>query len=240
MDIGAWDWISADLADALYPPDLPEEWRVGLYSGSFRCVALPAELWRAAGAEGWATWLDEVPENFGFYLEQGNATAEELTQVAQALGPLLHGVLLTAESSESSGVVDATESDALAELPDTSKLWPAALSDNNPLAQVGARVWLPRTFSAPAVIPSAEFQYEIVDNAQSLPHSGAVGLQGYACLGLCRLPVLDGQIEWTPLRLRQMLEAATAQRVCAMVVTPGRESLAVMRQLETLSGLMGV
>jgi hypothetical protein len=233
MDIGAWDWTSEAFADALYPSDLPEEWRIGFYSGLFRCVVLPAALWCEASAEDWEEWLDEVPENFGFYLEQGEAEAAEVAAAAAKLGDLLHGVLLAAPLD-----VAATE-DALLALPEVLKLWPVALSEKEPLGQVGARVWGPQAFSAAAVHPAAEFQGEIMDNAQSLSQTSAQdALQGYACLGLCCLPALDGSVEWSPLRLRQMLEAASAWRVCAMAVMPGAEALTVMRQLETLAGLM--
>ena len=235
MDIGVWDWTSEAFADALYPSDLPEEWRIGFYSGLFRCVVLPAALWREASAEDWAEWLDEVPENFGFYLEQGEAEVGEVVAAAIKLGALLHGVLLASPRGAA-----ATE-DALLALPEDLKLWPVALPQEEPLGQVGARVWVPQAFSAAAASPAAEFQREIMDNAQSLSQSGAQDdPQGYACLGLCRLPAQDGADAWSPLRLRQVLEAAAAQRVCAIAVTPGAEALTVMRQLETLSGLMGL
>lgn len=244
MDIGVWDWTTAELADALYPPDLPEEWRVGFYSGVFRCVALPSMAWRSAGAAAWAEWRDEVPENFGFYLEQGEASVAELAAAAAQLGPLLYGVLLNvAEPGSVSEVMDTLEIGAWAALPASLKLWPVALAQDEPLAQVGAQVWAPAVpnllKTAGEKRSSAEFQGEIMDNAQSLSQTSAQdALQGYACLGLCCLPALDGSVEWSPLRLRQMLEAASARRACAMAVMPGAEALTVMRQLETLAGLM--
>jgi len=239
MDIGTWGWPAGELADALYPPDLPEEWRVGFFSGLFRCVTLPAELWRAADAEAWAEWLAEVPENFGFYLEQGGASAAELATAAVTLGSLLHGVLL--EPPFASGVARVPGQEALTQLPQALKLWPVALSRDDPLAQAGVRVWSPQAFSVVAASSAAEFQAEIMDNAQSLLRSGdQASPQAYACLGLCRLPARDGVTDWSPLQLRRILEAAAARRVCAVVVTSGAEALTVMRQLETLSGLMSV
>ncbi len=249
MDIGVWDWTTAELTDALYPPDLPEEWRVGFYSGVFRCVALPSMAWRSAGAAAWAEWRDEVPENFGFYLEQGEASVAELAAAAAQLGPLLYGVLLNAaEPGSVSEVTDTLEIGAWAALPASLKLWPVALAQDEPLAQVGAQVWVPAVpnllKTAGEKRSSAEFQGEIMDNAQSLlqdhTQSCAQAYSGDACLGLCRLPAQDEGADWSPLRLRQMLEAAAAQRVCAMAVMPGNATLAVARQLETLSGLMGL
>lgn len=233
MDIGAWDWGAPDYVAALFPEDVPQEWRAGLYSGLLRCVALPAERWRAAGVEGWAAWAEEVPPNFGFYLEQGEADAAELTAVAAALGPLLHGVLLHPAAPKPDGLAPS------------QALWPKTLSAADPLHTVlhavGARVWAPQepadraleAISAADSRATAEFQGEIMDNAQSL-------LQGYACLGLCCLPALDQAEVWSPLRLRQMLEASAALQLCAMVVEPGPEALTALRQLDTLAGLLGL
>lgn len=242
MDIGVWDWTSEAFADALYPADLPEAWRIGFYSGLFRCVVLPAALWREASAEDWAEWLDEVPENFGFYLEQGDAELAELLAAAEVFGAALHGVLLQETMPISALAASASpETTDLARLPAALQLWPVALPARDPLAQAGAQIWAPRGHFRTSAASPAEFQREMMDNAQSLQQRGAEDLlQGYTCLGLCCLPAQDGQADWAPLRLRQMLEAATAQQVCAMVVMPGAEVLAVMRQLETLSGLMQV
>ncbi len=219
MDIGAWDWNASAWAADLYPEDLPADWRLGFYSGLFRCVALPASVWREAAADRWAEWAADVPENFGFYLEQGEAAAAELEAAARALGPLLHGVLLNPAGTAP-------------QLAASQWLWPAALPQGSPLAAVGARVWQARNTRSSAV--QAEIQAEIVDNAGSLQSP----LHGYACLGMCCLPGLDGAEIWSPRRLRQMLEAIAALRLCAVVVDSGPDALMVMQQLETLSGLL--
>jgi hypothetical protein len=55
--------------DAIYPEDLPEEWRLAFYNTLFRCVYLPVDIWTKLTELETDALLDEVQDGFRFILE---------------------------------------------------------------------------------------------------------------------------------------------------------------------------
>jgi hypothetical protein len=76
-----------------YPDDLPEDWRLPFYSNEFRAVLIPTEDWRSVTDEMLEEWLDEVPDEFQFFLELADVfgDAAAVGAVAAQLGPHLGG-----------------------------------------------------------------------------------------------------------------------------------------------------
>ena len=80
-------WEYACWSGGFYPEDLPDEWRLTYYANEFRGVLVPAERWQSANEEVLLEWIDDVHEDFLFYIEltQAHPTPEEEAKVV-ALG----------------------------------------------------------------------------------------------------------------------------------------------------------
>jgi len=66
--VGAWGWKHNSWGnDQFYPDDLPADWRLSYYSNEFDMVVIPAEYWASADLE--EDWLDDVDDDFEFYLQ---------------------------------------------------------------------------------------------------------------------------------------------------------------------------
>lgn len=67
--VGARGWEHTPWLEAYYPDDLPEDWRLDYYANEFGCVVLPPDVWLAADEQTIEQWLEDVEEDFLFYLE---------------------------------------------------------------------------------------------------------------------------------------------------------------------------
>lgn len=67
IEAGGYGWRREDWVGELYPPDMPEEWRLAMYATEFTVVAVPAAYWRAAPEP--EQWVEDVHPRFGFVLE---------------------------------------------------------------------------------------------------------------------------------------------------------------------------
>ena len=66
--VGAWGWRHPEWEkDVFYPDDLPEDWQLSYYSNEFDLLVVPASYW--SFAEEGEDWLDEVDDDFVFYIE---------------------------------------------------------------------------------------------------------------------------------------------------------------------------
>ncbi len=66
--VGVYDWRQFGLSDHFYPPDLPQDWRLGYFANEFEtaCVLLDeADL--SAGAS--MAWLEDLPDSFRLHFE---------------------------------------------------------------------------------------------------------------------------------------------------------------------------
>jgi hypothetical protein len=66
---GTIGWTGNKELDAIYPEDLPEEWRLAFYNTLFRCVYLPVDIWTKLTELETDALLDEVQDGFRFILE---------------------------------------------------------------------------------------------------------------------------------------------------------------------------
>lgn len=95
-----WDDL-AD-ADAFYPPDLPEDWRLTYFANAFGAVALPWHAWREVPDATLAVWHAEVGPGFRIFLAQPEADARQNTARA-ALGGTLGGWVRAGADDDLSG-----------------------------------------------------------------------------------------------------------------------------------------
>ena len=70
---GAYGWRHKHWLKSFYPEDLPvygsEDWRLSYYSNEFSTVLVPYDYWQSGGIVDCEGWLDEVNENFQFFVE---------------------------------------------------------------------------------------------------------------------------------------------------------------------------
>ena len=92
--LGARDWQHPAWQDSYYPEDLPAEWRLAYYANEYRAVLVPAARWGAAGAQGWAQWLEDTDTEFRFVLEWG--PVQDAATVLAVFGERLSGLWLPA------------------------------------------------------------------------------------------------------------------------------------------------
>jgi hypothetical protein len=77
ISVGAYGWRHPHWSGTFYPEDLPvsaeEDWRLTYYSNEFNCVLVPADYWLCLSDQDDAIdcdhWLDEVNDEFQFYVE---------------------------------------------------------------------------------------------------------------------------------------------------------------------------
>jgi enamine deaminase RidA (YjgF/YER057c/UK114 family) len=77
ISVGAYGWRHSHWSGTFYPEDLPvsaeEDWRLTYYSNEFNCVLVPADYWLCLSDQDDAIdcehWLDEVNDEFQFYVE---------------------------------------------------------------------------------------------------------------------------------------------------------------------------
>jgi len=99
LQIGARGWRHAHWQDSYYPDDLPEEWQLTFYANDFSVVLVPVEYWDKQNGYDLESWLDEVEEDFSFYLEAPSFNDEAESHLFQSqcqlMGEQLGGVLIT-------------------------------------------------------------------------------------------------------------------------------------------------
>jgi hypothetical protein len=97
--VGACGWEHAPWLETYYPDDLPAEWQLDYYANEFGCVVLPPEKWLAADEETIQAWVDEVAEDFLFFLELP-ARAADLNASVNAFAGRCAGVIMPSRQSD--------------------------------------------------------------------------------------------------------------------------------------------
>jgi hypothetical protein len=67
--IAARGWQHEHWDNQYYPDDLPGDWQLAFYGNEFHAVVVPAASWMAASPQDVQQWLDDVDDEFRFYLE---------------------------------------------------------------------------------------------------------------------------------------------------------------------------
>jgi len=117
---GVYGWRHKHWIKSFYPEDLPvngaEDWRLAYYSNEFNTVMVPFDYWQARKTVDCEGWLDDVNEDFQFFVECHESMLEhlsavELTDCLKILQPQLSGLVFLEENSTAkekfSTVIDA-------------------------------------------------------------------------------------------------------------------------------------
>jgi hypothetical protein len=67
--IGTRGWDHDEWTGGFFPPELPKDWRLPLYSNNLRAVLVPAETWETADDATVRQWVEDTDEAFRFVLE---------------------------------------------------------------------------------------------------------------------------------------------------------------------------
>lgn len=65
--VGAIGWDNNAWQDGFYPPDLPQDWRLGYYSNRLRAVLVPFSVWRDDQTNP-EEWMDDIYPEFRLVL----------------------------------------------------------------------------------------------------------------------------------------------------------------------------
>ena len=117
---GAYGWRHKHWLKSFYPEDLPvcgsEDWRLSYYSNEFSTVLVPYDYWQSGGIVDCEGWLDDVNEDFQFFVECNESMLADislstLTDSFKKLQPQLSGLVFLQENrsvkEEFTPVIDA-------------------------------------------------------------------------------------------------------------------------------------
>lgn len=98
--VGTRGWEHAQWLEAYFPDDLPEDWRLDYYANEFGCVVLPGEVWMTAGEETIGQWLEDVGEEFMFFLDLPARPADVSANLSAFAGRCTGAVLHKGEPAD--------------------------------------------------------------------------------------------------------------------------------------------
>jgi Protein of unknown function DUF72 len=99
---GAYGWRHQHWLKSFYPEELPvngaEDWRLSYYSNEFNTVMVPFNYWQSGNAVDCEGWLNDVNDDFQFFVECHESMLEQLSAVELAdylkiLQPQLSGLV---------------------------------------------------------------------------------------------------------------------------------------------------
>jgi len=110
INVGAYGWRHPHWLGEFYHEDLPQEWQLNYYSNVFNCVLVPADYWHAEQGYACETWLDDVHEDFVFYLQLPEnlptyAVKEKYLQQIALLRPRIAGIVINEKFCIASNVL---------------------------------------------------------------------------------------------------------------------------------------
>lgn len=113
IELAAYGWQGAPWS-ALYPEDMPPEWRLDYYSNEFSSLVVPAADWGRASIDEASGWLAEAPPGFRFYWEIADAGgASRLLELVSRQAPP-HGERLGGWVFQAGLILEPAIFDALA------------------------------------------------------------------------------------------------------------------------------
>ncbi|MEN8177108.1 MAG: hypothetical protein ABFS39_00630 [Pseudomonadota bacterium] len=94
-----WDYPA--WVEEFYPEDLPEDWRLSYFANEFSEVLVPQVSWVDAGTDQLQSWIDDVSEDFRFFLEISDPVELSICdKQAEVLGSNLGGLVLAQNIAE--------------------------------------------------------------------------------------------------------------------------------------------
>ena len=102
INLGAYGWRHKHWLKSFYPEDLPvyrsEDWRLSYYSNEFNAVLVPYDYWQSGEITDCEGWLDDVNEDFQFFVEchenmLENISLSELSDSLKKLQPQLSALV---------------------------------------------------------------------------------------------------------------------------------------------------
>jgi len=131
--VAARGWSYPAWRQSFYPDDLPEDWLLAYYSNEFRAVVVPAAEFADVDTLEVERWMEDVVEDFEFYLEVTDLFVDwaKFTQAARLLGSHLKGILLRPLSVDDDLALIAPSLDAATALAPVCVLLPGGVTISN-------------------------------------------------------------------------------------------------------------
>lgn len=86
-------WTPTPGQVAMYPEDLPYDWRLSYFANESLGVLVPAATWRGADEAELEVWREDTVRRFRFYLEIPPGAGDASRVVAEALGERFGGLV---------------------------------------------------------------------------------------------------------------------------------------------------
>lgn len=107
INLGAFGWQHAHWLNGFYPEDLPEDWQLMYYSNEFSTVLVPASYWQTNSLSDCAEWIDNVHEDFRFFVEchvdmLAHLSMQTFSEVLQVLQPQLSALVFLDDKQQMS------------------------------------------------------------------------------------------------------------------------------------------
>ncbi len=124
--VAAYGWQHPGWCGGFYPEDLPEDWQLSFYSNEFRAVVVPASAWTGDDPLDAERWVEDVSEEFVFYLEVVDVLADwaKIAEATEPFGEQLAGILLRPAELDADLAMIAGSLDAAVALAPTCLLLP--------------------------------------------------------------------------------------------------------------------
>ena len=90
INLGAFGWLHPHWINSYYPEDLPEDWRLGYYSNEFNTVLVPAVYWQDMRADVCEGWMDDVHQDFRFFVECNIRMFDDISPEFCLISPEAH------------------------------------------------------------------------------------------------------------------------------------------------------
>lgn len=183
VTVAAYGWSHPGWCGNFYPDDLPEDWQLSYYSNEFRAVVVPVSAWVGVDMSSIEAWLDDVSQDFVFYLEVADATHDgaKLAGVFALFGEQLGGILLhPIEADADLTMVSASLEAALSVAPVC-----LLLPKNTELSEVGLSL--------------------LEERGVSLAWTAGQGLPGWSRKGFAVARVASA-VSYTPRQWRELVE----------------------------------
>jgi hypothetical protein len=125
--VAAHGWAHTQWQGDFYPDDLPEDWYLAYYSNEFRAVVVPATAWARTDAVETERWMEDVADEFGFYLEVSDLLTDwaRFADVIKPLGGQVQGIILRPEQLDPDLAMAAPSLEAAMALAPVTLLPPA-------------------------------------------------------------------------------------------------------------------
>jgi len=130
--IGSKGWCFEHWVGGFYPEDMPQDWWFSYYSNEFQTVLLPSEYIMRYELSDWQSWMDDVSQDFTFYVElKGDSDWPRAQHYLRVLEGQLGGLILSIEAPVTASQVEVLVKNAASYAPVSIDYQPLGVIDQD-------------------------------------------------------------------------------------------------------------